>query len=106
MSKRPWCFCVIVFMTVTSLACSGTASKQNRDDPHLLTLDRIFLEREFSTEGPGDIHWLGDGSGYMTLEPSLSVEGKRDVVKHDPVTGKKEILIYYFNGFPMIFQDP
>jgi dipeptidyl-peptidase-4 len=93
MRKRAWFFCVILLMAVTFPVCSGTASNQEQNDPLLLTLDRIFLEREFSTEGPGDIQWLEDGYGYMTLEPSLSVEGGSDIVKHDPATGQKEILV-------------
>jgi dipeptidyl-peptidase-4 len=74
-------------------ACSGVESGQNQDDPSILTLDRIFLEQEFSTERFGRMQWHDDGSGYVTLEPSQTLEEGRDIVKHDPATGQREILV-------------
>lgn len=76
-----------------SLLCSGMNYGQDRNDPSLLTLDRIFLGREFSAERFGRVQWLNDGSGYMTLEPSRIVNGGRDIVKHDPATGQRQILV-------------
>lgn len=36
---------------------------------------------------------MEDGSGYTTLERSISSLGGRDIIKHDPATGKKEVLV-------------
>jgi len=69
------------------------ASKQNQNDSSLLTLDRIFSGREFSSERIGRSEWLEDGSGYIILEPSQADNGGRDIVKHDPATGQQEILV-------------
>ncbi len=93
MKKREWGACFILFSAVITFACSGRASRPNQNDPSLLTLDRIFLAQEFSTEGIGRLQWVEDGSGYTTLEPSQAVEGGRDIVKYDPATGQHEIFV-------------
>lgn len=78
-----------------ALACClavgmGAAAKAQAPDPSLLTLDRIISADEFRTEGFGPARWLEDGSGYTTLE---AAEGGRDLVKVDPVTGRREVLV-------------
>ena len=74
-------------------ARSDKKSRQDSEDSSLLTVDRIFLEREFSTERFGRVQWLDDGSGYVVLEPSSSVNGGREIVKYDPMTGNREVLV-------------
>ena len=39
----------------------------------------------------GRIRWLEDGSGYTALEPAEG--GGRDIVRHDPATGGREVLV-------------
>lgn len=56
-----------------------------------LTLDRIFASSEFATERFGPARWLEDG-GYTTVEPSEKGQG-RDIVRYDPSTGKREVLV-------------
>ena len=93
MKIRSLCLLLLVSAFCFVLACSGVDSKQKQEEPALLTLDRIFLERDFSTESFGRVEWLENGSGYMTREPSQAVGGGRDVVKYDPATGRREILV-------------
>lgn len=57
-----------------------------------LTLDRLFASGEFSGERPGQFRWLEEG-GYTTLEPSETVQGGRDIVRHDPATGNQEVMV-------------
>ena len=59
-------------------------------DPAKLSLNRIINSGDFSTEGFGPARWLEDRSGYTTVENG---EGGRDLVKYDPATGKREVLI-------------
>jgi dipeptidyl-peptidase 4 len=68
-------------------------------DSSLLTLDRIFNSDEFSTDGLKPSKWLVDGSGYTTLD-TMSEKDKSgilkdgmSIVKNDPATGKKTVLI-------------
>ncbi len=59
----------------------------------LLTVDRIFNSAEFRGEGFGPARWLADGSGYTTLERSASVRGGTDIVRYDPVSGAREVIV-------------
>ncbi len=71
----------------------------------LLTVERIFgPEPEFKSESWGPAHWFKDGSGYTTLETSetfacVELAGDepakeiRDIVKYDPESGQREIIV-------------
>jgi dipeptidyl-peptidase-4 len=58
----------------------------------LLTVKRIFDSGEFNGEG-FSARWMEGGSGYTTFESSKETSGGRDLVRHDPKTGAKEILV-------------
>ena len=74
--------------TATSPRESGKAS-----DSSLLTLERIFSSDEFKTEKFGPVRWLKDGTGYTTLEDSKSQEGGEDIVRYDPESETREVLV-------------
>ncbi len=61
-------------------------------DDRLLTVERIFDSGEFHGGGISAT-WLKDGTGYVTVEPASDKSGGQDIVRHDPGSGKKEILI-------------
>src|SRR4051812_19381182 len=61
-------------------------------DPATLSLDRIITADEFRTEHFGPARWLEDGSGFTTLEPAADGKG-RDIVRHEPATGRREVLV-------------
>jgi len=63
------------------------------EDPSLLTLERIFSTREFRLERFAQARWLEDGSGYTTLEKSKEDCGGEDIVRYNPETGEREILV-------------
>ncbi|HMK38716.1 MAG TPA: DPP IV N-terminal domain-containing protein, partial [Bacteroidota bacterium] len=62
-------------------------------DSTLLTLDRIFSSREFSSRPAGAFRWMDGGVGYTALERSASSPGARDIVRYDTETGKRTILV-------------
>lgn len=62
-------------------------------DASVLTLQRIFADKDFDSKSLGASHWLEDGTGYTTLEESTDYEDAKDIVKHDPVTGDSKVLI-------------
>ncbi len=74
------------------LSCVASARSQEAADPSVLTLDRIISRHDFAADGFGPARWLNDGSGYTTLEPA-EAGGGRDLVKYDPATGRREILV-------------
>ena len=71
----------------------GTCIYAQSDDPALLSIDRIFNSREFASERFGPARWLEDFSGYTTLEPSEAVRGGRDIIKYDPASGRRSVLV-------------
>lgn len=75
-----------------SLAFSGADAAQEDGDPSRLTLERIITADEFKTEGFGPARWLKDGSGYTTLEAAGDGRG-RDLVRYDPATGRRDVLV-------------
>ncbi|NRA95439.1 MAG: S9 family peptidase [Planctomycetes bacterium] len=77
--KRP---CpVIAFLVLVS---SGYAQEGR------LTLESLH-DGTFAAEGAGRIRWKEDGSGYTTLEPGA--RGGRDIISHDPRTGRRTVLV-------------
>ncbi len=82
-----------VFMMAGLLALSQPwARGAEPPDPKLLTVERIFGQGDLHAEG-FDARWLAGGTGYVTLEPSTDTAGGRDLVRHDPASGKTEILV-------------
>ena len=75
------------------LFCFYSLIPAQENDPSILTLERIFSSREFSSRGIGRIQWMDEGNRYTKLEPSKSVEGGRDIVIYDIITGEGEILV-------------
>jgi len=93
MKKNVILFISMVVITLFAILCTGTDKNQAQNDLSLLTLERIFSDRDFSAERFGPARWLEDGSGYTTLEKSQTLEIGRDIVRYDPETGRREILI-------------
>lgn len=75
-----------------TLLFGGTATIQAQQSAGELSLERIFDSREFASERFGPVRWLVDGSGYTTVEPSTGVRGF-DIVRYDPASGDREILV-------------
>jgi dipeptidyl-peptidase-4 len=57
-----------------------------------LDLDRIFSRFEFFGERFGPARWLEDGT-YTTLERSEEVQEAREIVRYDPATDEREIMV-------------
>jgi dipeptidyl-peptidase-4 len=62
-------------------------------DPSFLDLERIFTSAEFKAERFGPARWLKNGKGYTTLEDSRRHDKGRDIVRYDPKTGKRHVLV-------------
>ena len=78
---------------VVLLGLVGRAAAEETQDASLLTVERIFANEEFKTEKFGPARWLEDGSGYTTLEDSETLDEGSDIVRYEPRTGRREILI-------------
>lgn len=62
-------------------------------DPALLTLDRIFTDKEFTTKSFGPFEWLDEGAAYTTLEDASDVKNAKELVRYDTRSGQREILV-------------
>ncbi len=71
----------------------GILSAEQTDDPSILTIKRIFDSNDFKEESFGPARWLKDGSGYTTLEDSNDIDKAKDIVRYDPRSGDREVLI-------------
>ncbi len=81
-----------VLASLILVQLAGPLASAQDADPSILTIDRIVARGEFEPEGFGPARWLEDGSGYVTVEPSESGKG-RDLVKYDPASGRREVLV-------------
>jgi hypothetical protein len=75
------------------VVCLAAPLGVQAQDPSLLTLERIYASADFRGEFFGPASWLADGSGYATLEPSAQFRGGRDIVRYDPETSDREIMV-------------
>ncbi|MDA0806661.1 MAG: S9 family peptidase [Planctomycetota bacterium] len=82
-----------LFLAIPAFAISAEPPvDQPKIDAAVLTIDRIYGGDEFKTESFGD-RWLEDGSAFTTLEDSPEHKGHHDIVRHDPTTGEKEVIV-------------
>jgi len=79
---------------------------QERADPSLLTLERIFDSREFAPARFGPARWMKDGKSYTTVEDSTAVKGGREIVLYSAETGKREVLIPASRLIPAGSSEP
>ncbi len=68
---------------------AGAAEETNATK---LTVKRIFASGDFGGEG-FSARWLDDSSGYTTFEASKAPGGGRDLVRHNPKNGAKDVLV-------------
>jgi len=108
MLLTPLCRWVIAAtLSTTLVACQSTkdnniTAMNSINKSKQLTLNRIYQDKEFSSDHIGQIRWLKDGSGYTAIEDSINKitndEGNEesigeDIVFYNPETLKRELLI-------------
>ncbi|MBN2415639.1 S9 family peptidase [bacterium] len=84
-------FRTITAVVLVAIAVSLLPAQENCAG--LLTLERIFNSREFASERFGPARWLADASGYTTLEPSQELAAGTDIVRYDPKTGARTVMV-------------
>ena len=90
-----------LFASALLLGIVAQPSLAQTTDPSLLTLERIFSEKEFEPESFGPARWLGTGAAYTTLEPppgaaptnTIDGPGVRELVRYDTASGRREVLV-------------
>ena len=79
------------FLAVMVFAALGAEETKEKSSP-LLSQDRLYGKPEFSAKSYG-VKWLEAGQGCVRLEKSKATQEARDIVRVDPATGKREILV-------------
>jgi dipeptidyl-peptidase-4 len=74
------------------LAAVGTTEAAADQQP-VLSVDRIFHDKEFELNEPVSSNWLADGTSYLTVEKSISTPDGFDIVQHNSATGEQTILV-------------
>lgn len=95
-------FAFAFFLSVTTpLSAQDAAS-----DPSLLTLDRIFSKRDFREESAGTMRWSHKGSYHFMFVPPAEGKEGRDLVKVDPETEAKTVLVSAQEMIPVGAEKP
>jgi dipeptidyl-peptidase 4 len=68
-------------------------STEKPADPSRLTVERIFGKEEFKVPDWGPARWLKDGSGYTVLEESKTLKEAKDIVRYEPESGRRDVLV-------------
>jgi dipeptidyl-peptidase-4 len=79
---------LLLLLNSASAAKAGEAKDAGR-----LTIDRIFHAGEFQPDPFGSVRWLSKQPGYTTKEPSEQVKGSHDLVRFDPASGRREVVV-------------
>lgn len=83
---------IFILMSGALSLCHAADIEESKVDESVLTVDRIYGDNEFKSESSG-ARWLEDGHAFTTLEDSAEHTDRHDIVRHDPATGKKEIIV-------------
>ena len=93
---------ITIVLGILLIPCLITA----QENMGALTLERIYKEKEFRLNDFGPAVWLEDGSGYTTLEESNKFPEAKDIIKYDPKSGKRSILVSATQLIPKNEQNP
>lgn len=72
----------------------------------ILTIDRIFHDEEFKTQGFGPARWLDNDSGYTTLEAAPDNDKVREIVCYSLPDGERTLLVTAVDLTPAQAEKP
>jgi dipeptidyl-peptidase-4 len=82
-----------VGLCLAAVLCGFVVAAQAAEALSLLTVERIFDSNEFKADEQGRFRWLDDSSAYVALEESAETKGGKDIVRYDPGTGAREVVV-------------
>jgi dipeptidyl-peptidase 4 len=88
-----WFACLVMDAGAPEPTVLAPSIPPRATDPSLLTVDRIFGSEEFREERPAPLRWSRRASDYFTLETPEAGGPGRDLVRIDPATGGKKLLV-------------
>ena len=78
----------------------NTTAEAQEESASLITLDRIYKTKEFTSKKFVTTEWHEQGKGYTTLESSETMADVKDLVRYDLETGERSILVAAENLIP------
>ena len=97
---------LLTFSLAPGFAVLAAAAAQDKSADPVLTLERIFTDREFAAERFGPARWMRDGETYTTLEPGVEAKAGRDLVLYRAESGKREVLVFAAKLIPPGASEP
>lgn len=94
--RKSLSFLLIVFF------CCNQAFAQDKADPKLLTLDRIYASNEFRQERIQPIQWISNGDAYITVTDSELTRWESATGKKEPFVSKESLTV---NGKPLSIES-
>jgi len=95
---------LILFLILLTLSPVFLKAQERSQD--ILTLERIYKTSEFKLNHFGPAVWLEDGSGYTTLEASQEFTNAKDIIKYNPKTGERVVLVDGIQLIPKAAKSP
>ena len=80
-------------MIIGYLAIALAVPVSAAESDSMLSIDRIFHDKEFEQNKKVPSKWLEGGESYTTVDSSKSVADGFDIVRHDSATGDTSILV-------------
>jgi dipeptidyl-peptidase-4 len=74
-----------------AIAAAAPVAAQQRADPSLVSVERIYSTRDFTAASFGPTRWLDD-STYTAVEPAPNGKGAQ-LVRIDAASGRKSVLV-------------
>ena len=81
----------LLLIILATILLTPPALAQEATDSSMLTLDRIYKNREFSMDYFSQARWIDEGQSYTRVE--RSEEKGRDIVAYETVSGERSVLI-------------
>lgn len=85
--RKSFLFWILVFYSLPAFISAQSA------DSSMLTLDRIFSNREFDFKRLGGFRWQKNGDSFAKLEPSATIKGAMDLVGYEIETNRRNVLL-------------
>ena len=81
-----------VLFVFSATALVAQEKPKTKPEPAPLTVERIFRNHEFEAEN-ASLKWEPEGGTYTAWEYSKETPGGRDLILHDPASGRREVLV-------------
>jgi dipeptidyl-peptidase-4 len=95
-----------MFRKLTMMALLLLSGLLMAQDSSQITIDRIYQNRDFSSDWFGATKWLKDSNNYTALEKAEDDPNTREIIRYNAASGKRDILVGANDLKPSEDADP